>query len=236
MKSQSLLCATLISLASSTFANNWSGSGELGFSNSTGNSEDRSLNAKLDMDYTEGSWRHNVFGDAYSAKSSGDTTAERYALGYKPSYFLNDKDYVFGLLRYDEDKFSDIDDRLTEVIGVGRQFINSDSTYLEGEVGVGARQTSYINPLNTADDNEVLFYTGARFTHSLTESARFLQIVRVEKGSDNTYGESVTGVQLKVTDAVSAKITHTIRHNTDILGALGKKTDQVTGVNVVYSF
>jgi putative salt-induced outer membrane protein len=236
MKCKTLFGITLLGLAAPSFASNWSGSAELGFSNSSGNSKDRTLNAKMDMDYSADSWRHNVFGDVYSSKSSGEQTAERYVLGYKPSYFVNDRDYVFGLVRYDKDKFSDIDARYTEVLGVGRQFINSDKTYLEGEVGLGARQTDYENPLNTADDSEVLFYMGGRFTQTISDSARFLQILRVEDGSANTYAESVTGIQLNVTDAVSAKITHTIRHNTDIIGVLGKKTDQITGVNFVYSF
>jgi putative salt-induced outer membrane protein len=236
MKVKALFGITLLGLAAPSFASNWSGSAELGFSNSSGNSEDRTLNAKMDMDYANDSWRRTVFGDVYNSESSGDQTAERYVLGYKPSYFINKRDYVFGLVRYDKDKFSDIDDRYTEVLGVGRQFINTDKTYLEGEVGLGARQTNYINPLTTADDSEAIYYVGGRFTHTISDSVRFLQILRVEDGSSNTYTESVSGLQFKVTDAVSAKVTHTVRYNTDITGVLGKRTDQITGVNFVYSF
>ncbi len=217
-------------------ADGWAGSAELGFSNTTGNSKDRTLNARLDIDYAQDRWRHNFFGDVYYAEADSNKTAERYVLGYKPSYFLTDRDYVFGTVRYDRDKFADIKHRWTEVIGYGRQLINTPDAYLEAEIGAGARQTDYVLNPNNLDTSEAILYTGGRFTYRISDSARFLQTLRIEWGKDNTYTESVTGVQLRVTNAVSAKVTHTIRHNSDIVGVRGKKTDQITGVNLVYSF
>lgn len=232
-----LICTTLLAAAClPAHAQGWTGSAELGFSNTTGNTKDRTLNTRVDMDHAHGLWRHNIFGDIYHATAENVRTAERYALGYKPSYFLNDSDYIFGTARYDSDKFADIDSRWSQVVGLGRQLINNKQTYLEVEAGVGARQSRYIVNPDQLKRNEALFYSGARFNHRLSENARFLQNIRLEHGSANTYVESITGVQLKVTDAVSAKLTHTVRYNNSIVGALGKKTDQITGVNLVYSF
>lgn len=232
-----LICTAMVAAACMpAHAQSWTGSAELGFSNTTGNTKDRALNTRLDMDNAHGLWRHNIFGDIYHATSESVRTAERYALGYKPSYFLNERDYVFGTARYDSDKFADIDTRWSQVIGMGRQLLNNQDSYLEIEGGVGARQSTYIANTNQLKRNEALFYTGARFTHRLSSNARFLQNLRIEKGNANTYVESITGLQLKVTDTVSAKLTHTARYNNKIVGIKGQKTDQITGVNLVYSF
>ncbi len=216
----------------------WIGDAELGISASGGNTENTTTNAKLDMDTAKDSWRHNIFADAYYAKDDDTKTAERYALGYKPRYFVSDRDYVFGILRYDQDEFSFIDGRTTEVVGVGRQFISTPKHYLDGEIGVGARQTDYVVDPTTVnlDDNEVIYFLGGKYTGRISESARFSETLRAEIGEDNNYYESITGLGLAVTGSLSAKISYTVRHNTDVVGVKGKKTDTLTGVNMVYSF
>ncbi len=216
----------------------WTGDIELGYSSSSGNTENTSLNAKLDVDQASGSWRHNIFGDVYYAESDGDKTAERYALGYKPRYFMTDKDYLFGLLRYDSDEFAFIDSRTTEVFGYGRLFFNDDKLYWDGEIGVGARQTDYLEDPSTVDlkEDEIIGFLGTKLSIRLSQNARFLETLRVEIGEDNTYIESITGLQLAIAGNLSSSITYTVRHNTDIEGELGEKTDTITGVNLVYSF
>lgn len=243
MKRLTFFAALGALVATPVLADGWAGSAELGFSNTSGNSKDRTLNVRLDMDYSHDQWRHNVFGDVYVAAADGSRTAERYALGYKPNYFLTDVDYVFGMLRFDKDKFAGINERYTQVVGYGRQLINTPETYLEAEIGAGARQTRYgeffVNGVDRnagLDKNEALLYLAGRFTHRVTDTTRFIQNLRVEHGKDNTYTESVTGLQFRVTDAVSARLTHTVRHNSDLRGDRGKRTDHITGVNMVYSF
>ncbi len=216
----------------------WTGDVEVGYASSSGNTENTSLNAKLDVDHANGSWHHNIFGDAYYAESDGDKTAERYALGYKPRYFFTDVDYLFGLLRYDTDEFAFIDNRTTEVVGYGRLFFNDDKVYWDGEVGVGARQTELYDDPSTVDlkEDEMIGFLGTKFSIRLSQNARFLETLRAEFGEDNTYIESITGLQLAIAGDLSSSITYTVRHNTDIEGVLGEKTDTITGVNLVYSF
>lgn len=239
MKKKLMAISMTTVLASSGLVHaEWVGDAELGISISGGNTENTTANAKLDMDSAKDSWRHNIFADAYYAEDDDIKSGERYALGYKPRYFMNDRDYVFGILRYDQDEFAFIDSRTTEVIGVGRQFISTPKHYLDGEIGVGARQTDYIpDPTTTnLDDSEVIYFLGGKYTGRISESARFSETLRAEFGEDNTYYESITGLGLAVTGSLSAKISYTIRHNTDVRGVKGDKTDTLTGVNMVYSF
>lgn len=226
----------LLGLTPVVSASGWTGGAELGYFATSGNSDEQTLNAKLDMDYASGKWRHNAYVDIYFAESNNVDTADRLAVGYKPSYFFSEKNYAFGLLRYDTDEFVDIDRRLTEVVGIGRQFINNDRTYFEAEIGAGARQTDYIINAAGLDEDETVIYVGGRFNTRISDSARFLQTLRFEIGGENTFSESITGLQLRVTDAVSAKLTYSVRRNSDVVGIRGDKTDTITGVNLVYSF
>lgn len=216
----------------------WTGDVELGYSRTDGNTKTTTTNAKLDMDHAVDKWRHTIFGDAYYSKDNTVKTAERYALAYKPKYFMDKQNYVFGLVRYDQDKFSFIDQRTTEVVGVGRQFINNPVHYLDGEIGAGARQTDYVvDPTTTTlDDNETIVYIGGKYTGKISDNARFTQNLRVEFGEENTYTESISALGLSIVGNLSAKLSYTVRHNSDVKGVLGDNTDSLMGVNLVYSY
>ena len=145
---------------------------------------------------------------------------------------------MFGLLRYDSDEFAFIDGRTTEVVGYGHLFFNDNKLYWDGEIGAGARQTDYTDAPSTDDlkEDEVIGFLGTKLSIRISPNARFLETLRAEIGEDNTYIESITGLQLAIAGNLSSSITYTVRHNTDIEGERGEKTDTITGVNLVYSF
>lgn len=225
-------------LVSGTGHAEWKGEAELGVSSSTGNTEATVANGRINADREALRWLHNLFAEAYYAEDTGTRTAERYALGYRPRYFLTDKDYAFGILRYDQDQFSAIDNRFSEVLGYGRQLLDNETHKLEAEIGVGARQTEYVASPDTADlaENEALGFLGAKYEGRLSEHSKLSEALRIEFGEENTFIESVTGLTMTIVGNLSSKITYTVRYNSDIVGARGEYTDTLTGVNLLYSF
>src|SRR3569832_1164834 len=133
----------------------WTGNAEFGFSNTTGNTETSTANLKVDLNHVVGSWRHNLFGESIYSDNNSIKSAERYMAGYKPSYFFSEKNYMFGILRYDQDRFAFINSRFNEVLGYGRQVYNTRIHVLDGEIGLGARQTDYVSDPSTADLIEI---------------------------------------------------------------------------------
>lgn len=239
MKKQNLLIAgSLIASMSGTADAAWKGEAELGINSSSGNTEATVVNGRINADHEALRWLHNVFAETYYAEDQGTQTAERYALGYRPRYFLTDKDYAFGILRYDQDQFSAIDSRFTEVVGYGRRLLDTAAHKLEAEIGVGARQTQYVESPDTVGlaENEALGFLGGKYEGQLTEHSKLSETLRVEFGEENTFIESVTGLTMVVIGNLSSKITYTVRHNSDIVGARGENTDTLTGVNLLYSF
>jgi len=216
----------------------WTGNAEFGFSNTTGNTETSTANLKVDLNHVVGSWRHNLFGESFYSDNNSIKSAERYMAGYKPSYFFSEKNYMFGILRYDQDRFAFINSRFNEVLGYGRQVFNTRIHVLDGEIGLGARQTDYVSDPSTADlkENNVFLFLGLKYNGKISETTQFLETARVESSYENTFVESDSAFQFHVIGNLSAKVSYTVRYNSDITGARGTNTDTLTGVNLLYSF
>lgn len=239
LATSALLLSTLlfsgVSLShADTLVDGWVGEGELGLVSTSGNTENSSFIGKVDLGRVTGRWIHTLVGDMYQADTDGVDTADRFSIGYKPKRLITDRTYAFGLLNYDEDGFANIDERTREVIGVGHYFINNETTLLLGEVGAGARQTAFIDG-STDDDGGILFLYG-KYKQNINANVDFIQTLSVDAGSDNTFAEAVTGLQVGMSDSVALKLSYTIRRNSDIVGLRGKKKDSVAGVTLVYGF
>jgi len=233
--SASLVCTLLASEVSHA---DWVGDFELGLSNSRGNTENTTVNAALDMSKKNDSWEHNIFGQFYYSKSGSQRGAENCFIGYKPSYYLTEKNYIFSFLRYGQDKYASIDHRTTLVSGVGRQIIAMKNHRLQTELGIGGRQTIYMSSSSTEDlpSDEIIYFLGGKYLGSISKTARFSETVRVEGGGDNTYIATISSLKLSIEGNLSANINYIARYNTDVTGDKGRKVDSLSSVTLVYHF
>ncbi|TAN04689.1 MAG: DUF481 domain-containing protein [Rhodanobacteraceae bacterium] len=132
----SALCLPVLALAAPD--SNWSGSGEFGLANATGNTKSLNADAKLKLGYEDDTWKDAFFLDANRAKSnvkvpvyvngvetgttdSYETTANHYDVGGSVGYKFNPRAYVVGAARYDHDDFAP--NRWQEVVSVGFGYI-----------------------------------------------------------------------------------------------------------------
>lgn len=215
----------------------FSGDTEFNFSDASGNTDVRTLAVRADLDYEVGRWRHTVFGDAYQSEHDARETADRYALGYKPHFFMSREWYGFGLLRYDVDMFAGTESQTTAVVGIGREFKPSPNAALGLEFGVGGRSAEYAAILRRdLDEGDFITFAGGNLDIDLSDTASLTQDVRVESGEQTTFVDSVTGVNLAVTGALRARISYTVRHNTEFAGVRGTHTDKVLAVGLLFSF
>lgn len=222
----------------------WTGQGLLGYSGVSGNSESSSLNAAVDLGKTYGKWSHAFGVDAFFSESKADkdsdkeSTAERYGADYKANYAFNKHDYVFGTVAYQKDLFGGVNEKWLEAIGYGRRIIDLPAHTLNGEVGIGARQeTSQPDPVTGVEtkNNEAVGLIGAKYNWAFSKTGNFYQNLSTEIGSDNTYGESVTGVNAKLSDVMSLGASYTVKHNSGIQGDFGKHSDKYTAINLTYA-
>lgn len=238
----------------------WSGSGELGLALSRGNTKSENLNAKLAFKKEDEAWKHNIFFNALRNKgevkvtdAAGDTvdsyqlTANRFELGASSGYKLDERSYVVGAIRYENDDFSPYEYQGVFSLGYGYTALKNERTELAFEVGPGYRRldkrpyTAFIGTppvattINPSADGQVVARGLVAFKHKLTDNTAFENILLVEAGSDNKFFQNDAGLAVSMNNKLALKLGYQVRHNTDVSPGTDK-TDQLITTNLVYNF
>jgi putative salt-induced outer membrane protein len=240
-RSAVLAFALFATLQAGSAAAAWTGKGEAGASDSSGNTDSTSANVKIELIDTLGSWKH-LFGLAgnYAADTTG-ATAQRWEAREQSDYSFNPRMFWFGGGRYEDDRFSGFDYQGSLTTGLGYHFIATDATKLTGQVGVGYKlaETRDVVDANgvvlIAGDNEdsVIFTGAVDYEHQITDTTKVIDRFLVESGSDNTYLQNELSLQVRMTDVLALAVGYAVRHNTDPPEGF-EETDTLTTLNLVY--
>ena len=228
-----LSAAALIAVQSPESLAQWKGKGEVGAVMARGNSDADTVNIKLESAKEFDRWKHGFGIQALRATNDGDKTAERYGAFWQSDYKLDDRTYLFGGLRYEDDRFSGFDYQASATAGIGRKFIDTDTTKFSGQAGVGYKRLEYA--LTGITENEAIFAGELKFEHALTETTKIIDKFVVEAGSSNTFVANDLALQVKMSDKFSLSAGIGVRYNSDPPGGL-KTTDTLTTLNLVYGF
>jgi len=122
----------------------WTNSVEFGFIRATGNTTSQTYVFKGDTVYEIEKWRHTGHLEAFGQQSDdddgkNDVTAERYKASAKSDYKFTELDYVYGLAKWDKDRFSGFQYENSLVVGYGRKVIKRDDMELDLEIGPGMK-------------------------------------------------------------------------------------------------
>ena len=208
------------------------GSVKLGYLATTGNTETSSLNTSLGAAYTIGRWKHEASASAINASENNVTTAEAYELGWKSSWDLTPKDFLFGQLDWRKDRFGGFDTQFAQTVGYGRRIIESDVHTLNGQLGAGARQSE--DQLGVSQD-ETIITGGLDYRWKFSDTAEFTQTLAIEAGDDNTFSEAVSSISATLIGQLRLVASYTYRNNSDVpLGS--EKTDTRSAIALEYAF
>lgn len=155
----STLCLPVLALADAPAAptSGWSGSGEFGLANATGNTKSLNLDAKLKFGYEDDTWKDAFFLDANRAKSnvkvpvlvngavtgeatSYETTANHFDVGGSVGYKFSPRAYIVGAARYDHDDFAPNRWQQVASIGFGYILMKDARQELSFEAGPGYKR------------------------------------------------------------------------------------------------
>ena len=238
-----LLAAMPLAAAAET-ENGWSGTGEFGLVMSRGNADTDTLNAKLDLKHEDEAWLHNVYVLALRAEASEVKTANRFEVGGKSGYKFNERHYIAGVVRYENDDFASYENQWTVAVTYGVNLIDSEATKLTVEVGPGFRRFdpvpfvfSEVPPIviDPESDSDFMLRGFADFKHQFNESTAIYNTFLAESGEDNTFMQDDIGVMVKMNASLALKAGFQFRRNSDVPFGVDK-TDTLTTVNVVYGF
>lgn len=245
-----LIASVLFALPLSAFAEDgWKGSGELGFAASRGNAKSENLNAKLNFSLEDDTWKDNFYLSALRSKGNSTAietiggvptavtrygyTANRYEAGASIGYKFDERSYLVGALRYENDDFSPFEYQAVLSLGYGYTAIKNERTELSFEVGPGYKR---FEPILTGEaESDVVGRGLIGFKHRINENTAFENTFLVEAGSDNTFYQNDAGLVVNMNKTLALKLGYQVRHNTDVAPGI-KKTDQLMTTNLVYNF
>jgi putative salt-induced outer membrane protein len=235
-------CTILIAaFASLPAAAQWSGRGEAGVVVSSGNTETRAGNAKALVKFAADPWTHEAgFAAVYAADDVG-STAQRWELSAQTNYRFSARDYVFGSVRYEDDRFSGFEYQGAASVGAGRKWIDNDVTTFSTQVGVGYK---FLRSRDTFDADGTLLLAGekdsstalvgeADFRRVLTASTKVTNKLTVEHTSENTFLQNELALQVAMTDKLAIALGYAVRYNSDPPPAF-ENTDTLFTANLVY--
>ena len=213
----------------------WTGKGEAGIAVASGNTDTKSANAKIALGNKHDKWEELASLAANYVRTDGDTTAKRWELGLQERYSFSGHTFWYGGLRYEEDKFSGFDHQGVVSTGIGRKFIDNDTTHFSGQVGVGYKffKTLPVGLVPGDKDSKIAGVAGLDFDHKLTDTTKVYDKFSAEVASGNKFLQNEIGLAVKMSDRLALSLGYAVRHNTSPPAGF-KKTDTLTTLNLVY--
>ena len=222
--------AALVPLAANADDSGWSGSGEAGFAASRGNARSENLNAKLQFKKEDDRWKNVFYLTALRSKgevkstvvdnsttppttntqSSYELTANRYEGGASAGFKLDERSYIVGALRYENDDFSPFDYQAVASIGYGYTALKNQTDELSFEIGPGYRRYRAVDTIMTTGDPPVTTVQKhdaegdavgrglMAYKHDFTDTTSIVDTLLVEAGADNTFLQNDAGLQVAV--------------------------------------
>ncbi|KHL25930.1 membrane protein [Croceibacterium mercuriale] len=228
-------------LRNSGILENWSGRGQIGAFQSSGNSNDVGVSASLELRRTGIDWTHLLRGSADYQRSRGRTSREQYLASYEPRYVISPRLFTYGLAQFEKDRFSGFDARYSISGGLGYEVLQGQPR-LSVQLGPAYRRTEAID--GTTDTN-LGALAGVDFNWQIIEGLTLTQDTDyvTETGGraqlitdgNNTSLLLVTGLEAKIRDGFTTRLSYTVDYNSRP-PANAVKTDTQTRFTLVYGF
>lgn len=222
----------LMSVAADAETVAWKGEVQLGVISTTGNSETEVVKAGASLVNERLRWRHSGAVDFVRSVNQDTTTARRFSLLAKSDYKITQLSYAFGVLTYEDDRFSGYDYQASVAAGYGRKLIAREGLLLEVELGPGARRNE---PESGDTQDEAILRGALNLDWKIGATAGLAELFSVEAGEEITRTKSVTALRSHIAGNLAAKITYTVRHAS--AAPVGTdETDTEFSVTLVYAF
>lgn len=237
-----LLAATAIVLATAIPAvaedapkGPWSGSAELSYVATSGNTDTSSLGLGGELHYKPGIWTYDFKVGYVEAETDGVTSAEKLAALFGASRPISERLDYYARVAYLSDEFSGIDSNISGDTGVSWKALTGDRQFLDLGAGVGYTSESR----TVGEDSE--FATGtafAKYKWVFSKNAEFTDnatYVHDFENSDNWRFLNNAALSAAINSVFSLKAYYNIVHLNEPVAGF-EETDSTTGVSLVAKF
>jgi len=213
-------------------AQGYRGSVALQASAASGNTDTGDLSAAGRLSYGIGDWSHNVGFAIEYGEANGTKDEEKFFATYEASRYFTPEFYAFGIGRFEYDGFATNEQDAFLGFGPGYRVINREDMTWRIQAGPGAR---YVRDQTGASNTEVGFIVSSRFYKGLTDTMSLTNDTDVLGSSVNTIATNDFGINFKMSNNLSTRVSYRTEYNSDPLPGL-KSTDNSLGLALVLGF
>jgi putative salt-induced outer membrane protein YdiY len=260
MKLKLLSILVAASAATNAFAadtpqKTWDVTSEVGAIITSGNTETTTLKGGIKVLHNLDSWNNEYKLDGIykedevendDGSSEKQRTNEKYSFSAQGNYKLNEKhSHLFIYGSHVSDYFGAYRDESVISAGYGLRLLNENNMWLNAEFGPGYKFFNYSDTSTAEDedgnllagtsDSEVIALGKLDFNWTISDNARFTQLVAVEYGDTNTKTRSETALLAKINGSLQMKVAFNVTNNS-VVADDEESTDTETSLTLVYSF
>jgi putative salt-induced outer membrane protein len=181
----------------------WHGSGELGGSVSTGNSDTTTLAVGLNLTREGIDWRHHVDALADLQRSDGVNAQERYVFNYQGDWRAGERFYLLGRVGWERNQQAGLRSRFIEAVGLGYHMVEGQPISWDLEAGPSLRQSQFYD----RTDNGAALRLASNFSWELGPAAQFSQNTSFMLEEGNSSILTVTSITSRLWGPISARLS-----------------------------
>jgi len=220
----------------------WSGNGQIGGFQSSGNTDTIGVTTALSLQRLGGDFTHRFRASADYQRANGATSREQFLFSWEPRYQFSPALFVYGLTQFERNRLQGISSRYAVSGGLGYKVVDRGGLSLSVKAGPALRQTNFIGG---GSDGRIAALIGLDFDWQISDAIKLTQDTNgtAEAGgqavaiidSANTSVDIITGLEASITNSLSARFSYSIEYDSNPpLGAV--KTDTLTRFTLVYGF
>ena len=220
----------------------WSGEGELGAFQSSGNTESVGVAAALRLDREGIDWTHSIRLRADYQRQNGSTSREQFAASYEPRWQFDENIFAYGLAQYERDRIQGFSSRYSVSGGFGYRVIDNPKLKLSLKAGPAYRVTNFTD--GTSADR-LAGLVGLDFDWQMLDRLKLTQDVEAlaETGGEatlifdgaNTTINLVTGLDFRVSNRLRSRLSYKVEYDSNP-PAGSEGTDTLTRATLIYGF
>lgn len=210
-----------------------SGSIEVGAFFNTGDKDYIIAKGRSDLNHEVGKLRTNWILDIFgrkteeenedTGKTTYETTDQKWSSSLQSNYTLekDGKNYIFGYVSYEDDRFNGFDYQTSVAAGWGRRWYETEDAYFDAEVGPGFKidEVAETDEHNNKTKTSGIIRTAATYERSIFSTFQFKQTLSAEiapKSGANSKIKSVSSITTKLIESLALKFAFTVDHNTEV--------------------
>ncbi len=238
----SVVLLLTVVLTSSTMAEGLKQNINVGFANTSGNTDTLNLNGKYDATYTTDGYNNeklNVLFDAsaFSTENNNLVNNEEYRVNLGLEQFINNGWLGYANLNWLKNKFLNFNHKATIGVGIGKEIYNEGQHSLKIKLGIAQNLERYTNAQADHDFTSLNQYV--EYNKQLNKVSNFFIKLGALENFDNFSNDyevlGTIGLNLAIAENINVILSEEIHY--DNLPALGfKKTDTRTLVSIGYHF